>query len=76
MAAYYLIFGPKGLPPQVMATIHDSVKKAMEEQAFQKPMKESGFEISYEGPADIRMRLMRDYEACKILVDTLNLREK
>jgi len=76
MAAYYLIFGPKGLPPQVLTTIHDSVKKAMEEQAFQKPMRESGFEISYEGPADIKKRLMQDYEKCKILVETLNLKEK
>ena len=76
MGAYYLIFGPKGLPPQVLTTIHDSVKKAMEEQAFQKPMRESGFEISYEGPADIKKRLMRDYEHCKILVETLNLKEK
>jgi tripartite-type tricarboxylate transporter receptor subunit TctC len=76
MAAYYLIFGPKGLPPQVVTTIHDSLKKAMEEQTFQKPMREGGFEISYEGPQDIKKRLMRDYEQCKVLVETLNLKEK
>ena len=76
MAAYYLVFGPKGLPSQVVSTVHDSLKKAMEEPAFQKPMKESGFEISYEGPADIKKRLMRDYEQCRVLVETLNLKEK
>ena len=60
----------------MLSTIYDSVKKAMEEQAFQKPMRESGFEISYEGPTDTKKRLMRDYEQCKVLVETLNLKEK
>jgi tripartite-type tricarboxylate transporter receptor subunit TctC len=76
LGAYYLILGPKGLPPQILATVHDSLKKAMEDPIFTKPMQESGFTISYEGPEDIKNRLMRDYEQCKKLVETLNLKEK
>jgi tripartite-type tricarboxylate transporter receptor subunit TctC len=76
MGAYYLIFGPKDLPPQVLSTIHDSMKKSMEDPSFSKALKESGFEISYEGPQEIKARLTRDYEKSKKLVESLNLKEK
>ena len=76
LGAYYLIFGPKGLPPQILTTVHDSLKKAMEDPVFTKPMQESGFAIVYEGPEETKNRLMRDFEQCKKLVETLNLKEK
>jgi tripartite-type tricarboxylate transporter receptor subunit TctC len=76
LGAYYLIFGPKGLPPQILTTVHDSLKKAMEDPIFTKPMQESGFAIAYEGPEDTKKRLMRDYIQCKELVETLNLKQK
>ena len=76
MGAYYLIFGPKGLPPQIVTTINNALKKAMDEPAFQKPMRESGFKITYEGPQDIKKRLMRDYEKSKGLLEVLNLKDK
>jgi tripartite-type tricarboxylate transporter receptor subunit TctC len=48
----------------------------MGEPAFKKPMEESGFQIYYQSPQDIKNRLMRDFEQCKQLVETLNLKEK
>ncbi len=62
MGVYYMLIGPKGLPGQVLTTIHDAAKKSMEDPVFKTPMDARGFEISYEGPQDLKKRLVRDYE--------------
>lgn len=62
MGVYYLLIGPKGLSPQIVATIHDASKKSLEDPLFRKPLETRGFDISYEGPQDLRRRLVQDYE--------------
>jgi tripartite-type tricarboxylate transporter receptor subunit TctC len=76
MGTYYLVIGPKGLPPQIVTILHDAFKKAMEDPIFTKPMAARGFDISYEGPQELRKRLMKDYEQNSKLVEVLNLKEK
>ena len=71
MGVYYLLIGPKGLSPQIVTLIHDSAKKSMEDPIFTKPMEARGFDIAYEGPQDLRKRLVRDYEGNAKFADLL-----
>jgi len=76
MGVYYLVIGPKGLSPQIVPMLHDALKKAMEDPIFPTAMEARGFEVSYEGPQDLKKRLIRDYEDNAKLVDLLKLKGK
>ena len=76
LAAYYLIIGPKDLPPQIFSSLHDAFKKGMEDPAFTNVIKEKGYEIQYQGPQEIKSRLMKDYENSQKLVEVLGLKSK
>lgn len=76
MGVYYLVIGPKGLDPEIVSMLHEALKKAMEDSIFKKPMESQGFQISYEGPEDIKKRLMHDYQQNAKLVELLNLKGK
>lgn len=76
MGVYYMVIGPKGLPSPIVSILHDALKKAMEDPVFSKPMEARGFEISYEGPEDLKKRLLQDYELNKKIVERLGIREK
>ncbi len=76
LAAYYLVFGPKELPPQVFSALHDAFKKGMGEPTFTNVIKEKGYEVQYLGPQDIKARLMKDYEDSRKLVEALGLKSK
>jgi len=71
---FYPIIGPKGLPTQIVSSLHQAFKKGMEEAVFKKAMETSGGIISYEGPNDLRDRLTRDYETDAKIVDMLKLK--
>jgi tripartite-type tricarboxylate transporter receptor subunit TctC len=71
MGVYYLLIGPKGLSPQIVTLIHDAAKKSMEDPIFIKPMETRGFDISYDGPQDLKKRLVRDYEGNAKFADLL-----
>jgi tripartite-type tricarboxylate transporter receptor subunit TctC len=76
MGVYYLVLGPKGIDPQTVSILHDAIKKAMEDPIFTKPMVGKGFDISYEGPEDLKKRLLQDYELNGKLVERLDLKGK
>ena len=76
MGIYALVIGPKGLSPQIVSILHDALKKAMEDPVFTKPMVGKGFDISYEGPEDLKKRLLQDYELNGKLVERLDLKGK
>jgi tripartite-type tricarboxylate transporter receptor subunit TctC len=71
MGVYYMLIGPKGLSSQIVTLIHDAAKKAMEDPIFIKPMEARGFDITYEGPQDLKKRLVRDYEGNAKFADLL-----
>ena len=75
MGVYYLLVGPKGLPPEISTAIHDGVKKAIDDPLFRKTMEGKGFDIAYEGPQALKNRLVQDYERNAKLVQALNLKE-
>jgi tripartite-type tricarboxylate transporter receptor subunit TctC len=75
MGVYYMVIGPKAVSPEIVAKLHDAIKKAMEEPVFIEAMKARGFDVSYEGTGDLKKRLMKDYEQNAKLVDILKLKK-
>jgi len=76
MGVYYLVIGPKGLSSHIVSILHDALKKAMEDPIFPTAMEARGFEVSYEGPQELKNRLLRDYEINAKLVELLQLKGK
>ncbi|MBN1103429.1 MAG: tripartite tricarboxylate transporter substrate binding protein [Deltaproteobacteria bacterium] len=68
MGAYYLLFGPKGLPKDIKTRLHDTFRKAMKSPIFYDPIKARGFLIRYQGPDEITARILRDHTASAELV--------
>jgi tripartite-type tricarboxylate transporter receptor subunit TctC len=51
---YDALFAPKGTPDQIIKTIHDATKKAIEDGAFKSAMDKSGMDILYGSPEDVK----------------------
>lgn len=76
LAVYYVVIGPKGLPAEVLSTLHEGLKKGLEDPIFSVPMKAKGFNVSYEGPQEIQKRLRQDFEKNAKWVEELKLKDK
>jgi tripartite-type tricarboxylate transporter receptor subunit TctC len=76
MNVYYLVIGPKDLAPQIVDMLHQTFKKAIEDPIFIQAMETNAYTVAYEGPKDLKDRLIRDYEQNAKLVDLFNLRQK
>jgi len=72
--SYACIIGPKGIPSEIVSALHDAFKKAMEDPVFSVPMKAKGLDMMYERPADLKRRLMRDYENNAEVVRSIGLK--
>lgn len=76
MGVYYLVIGPKNLPSKVVDMLHQAFKKSIEDPVFIQAMENNVYTVAYEGPQDLKNRLIRDYEKNAKLVDDFNLRQK
>ena len=74
MGVYYMVIGPKGLSSSIASVLHDVLRKAIDDPIFVNAMKTSGFDVAYEGPGDLKKRLLRDYEQNAKLVELLKLK--
>jgi tripartite-type tricarboxylate transporter receptor subunit TctC len=74
MSTYYPIIGPKGLPANILAKLHDTFKKSMEDPLFVSAMEANAYPVVYEGPEDLKKRLISDYELNAKLVEMFNLK--
>jgi tripartite-type tricarboxylate transporter receptor subunit TctC len=61
LGGYLFVVGPRGLPSDVVAFLHQRFKKTMEDPSFVGAMESRGYEIFYEGPEDLKKRLQRDF---------------
>jgi len=75
LSGYLLIIGPKGLPPKIVSLLHDAFKKAMEDPIFTGTMKAKGYDIFYEGPDEVKKRLMKDYLGNAKLLEGMKLKK-
>jgi len=75
-SVYHSIIGPKGLSPEILSTLHDIFKRAMNEPTFRKPMEVKGYFFTYEGPEELKKRLLEEYETYGKLIQQVGLDKK
>jgi tripartite-type tricarboxylate transporter receptor subunit TctC len=72
--AYYGIYGPKGLPPEVVNKIHDGVMKALQDPAVRKRIEDTGSIIIGNTPQQFADQIKAEYAVYRKVVDTAKLR--
>jgi tripartite-type tricarboxylate transporter receptor subunit TctC len=72
--AYYGIYGPKGLPPEVVNKIHDGVVKALQDPAVRERIEKTGSIIIGNTPQQFAEQIKAEYAVYKKVVDTAKLR--
>lgn len=70
---FYIIAVPKGTPPEIMKTLHDAFKKAMEDPAFAATAEKLVFDLEYLGPDDAARKLAQTYARNGELIRRLGL---
>ena len=66
--AYYGIYGPKGLPKEVVDKISTAVKKTLEDPAVKKRIEETGSLIVANSPAEFAAQIAAEFEVYKKVV--------
>jgi tripartite-type tricarboxylate transporter receptor subunit TctC len=72
--AYYGIYGPKGLPPEVVTKIHDGVMKALQDPAVRARIEQTGSIIVGNTPQQFADQIKAEYAVYKKVVETANLK--
>ena len=72
--AYYGIYGPKGLPKDVVDKINAGVRKALEDPAVKKRIEETGSFIVANTPEQFAAQIKAEYEVYKKVVETAKLK--
>ena len=71
--AYYGIYGPKGLPKDVVDRINAGVRKALEDPAVRKRIEDTGSLIIANTPEQFAAQMKAEYEVYKKVVDQQKL---
>ena len=66
--AYYGIYGPKGLPKEVVDKVSTAVKKTLEDPAVKKRIEETGSLIVGNSPAEFAAQIAAEFEVYKKVV--------
>jgi len=72
--AYYGIYGPKGLPREVVDKINAGVRKALEDPVVKKRIEETGSIIVANTPEQFAAQIKAEFEVYKKVVDTARLK--
>ena len=72
--AYYGIYGPKGLPKEVVEKIHAGVMKALDDPAVRKRIEDTGSIVVGNTPEQFAQQMKAEYEVYKKVVDTQKLK--
>jgi tripartite-type tricarboxylate transporter receptor subunit TctC len=72
--AYYGIYGPKNLPPEVVTKIHDGVMKALQDPAVRKRIEETGSIIVGNTPQQFAEQIKAEFSVYKKVVETAKLK--
>ncbi|MBG9390400.1 tripartite tricarboxylate transporter substrate binding protein BugE [Caenimonas aquaedulcis] len=72
--AYYGIYGPKGLPPEVVQKIHDGVMKALSDPAVKKRIEDTGSIIVGNTPQQFAEQIKAEFEVYKKVVEGAKLK--
>jgi len=66
--AFYGIYGPKGLPKEVVDKVSSAVKKTLEDPAVKKRIEETGSLVVGNTPAEFTAQIAAEYEVYKKVV--------
>ena len=72
--AYYGIYGPKGLPREVVDKINAGVRKALEDPAVRKRIEDTGSLIVANTPEQFAAQMKAEFDVYKKAVETQKLR--
>ena len=72
--AYYGIYGPKGLPTEVVDKVNAGVKKALEDASVRKRIEDTGSLIVANTPEQFAAQIKAEFEVYKKVVDTQKLK--
>lgn len=72
--AYYGIWGPKGLPKDVVDKINAGVRKALEDPAVKKRIEDTGSIVVGNSPEQFAAQIKAEYAVYKKVVDTAHLK--
>ena len=72
--AYYGIVGPKGLPKEIVARIHDGTMKALQDPAVRKRIEDTGSIIIGNTPEQFGQQIKAEYEVYKKVVESAKLK--
>jgi len=72
--AYYGIYGPKGLPKDVVDKVNAGVKKALEDPVVRKRIEDTGSLIVANTPEQFAAQIKAEYEVYKKVVDQQKLK--
>jgi tripartite-type tricarboxylate transporter receptor subunit TctC len=72
--AYYGIYGPKGLPPEVVAKIHEGVVKVLQDPAVRKRIEDTGSIVVANTPQQFAEQIKAEYAVYKKVVETAGLK--
>ena len=67
------IGGPRGLPPAIVATLHDAFRRAIADPGFVAEMAKYDQEIDYLGPAEYGAWLREQYAKERLVVERMGL---
>ena len=66
--AYYGIYGPKGLPKEVVDKVNDAVRKTLDDPAVKKRIEETGSIIIGNTPEQFAAQIVAEFEVYKKVV--------
>ena len=72
--AYYGVYGPKGLPKEVVDKVNAGVKKALEDPAVRKRIEDTGSLIVANTPDQFAAQIKAEYDVYKKVVDQQKLK--
>jgi tripartite-type tricarboxylate transporter receptor subunit TctC len=72
--AYYGIYGPKGLPREVVDRVNAGVRKALEDPAVRKRIEDTGSLVIGNSPAEFAAQIKAEFEVYKKVVDQQKLK--
>jgi tripartite-type tricarboxylate transporter receptor subunit TctC len=72
--AFYGIYGPKGLPKDVIDKINAGVKKVLEDPAVRKRIEDTGSLVVGNSPEQFAEQIKAEFDVYKKVVDSAKLR--
>jgi tripartite-type tricarboxylate transporter receptor subunit TctC len=72
--AFYGIYGPKGMPKEIVDKINAAVRKVLEDPAVKKRIEDTGSIVLGNTPEQFGAQIKAEYEVYKKVVDSAKLR--